>query len=743
MAFSPAFLDELNNRNPIEDVVGQYVALTRKGSNLFGLCPFHGEKTASFSVSPEKGICYCFGCHKGGGVVNFIMEIENLSYPDAVRFLAKRAGLEVPEDDANASQYKKKERLWALSKSAARFFNEQLKTPQAEEVRAYIAKRGLSASTVTRFGLGFAPNCWSALLDAMTAQGFTKEELLQAGLVLQNKEKGSFYDRFRNRLMFPIIDVRGNVIGFGGRVMDDSTPKYLNSPETVIFNKRRNLFAMNIVKKSKQGFIVLTEGYMDAIALHQYGFDCAVASLGTSLTQEHAEMLSKYTNEVVLIYDADTAGQNATQRAIPMLEKTGLRVRVLRMQGAKDPDEFLRKYGAERFRLLLEGSENQAEYRLRSLQMKFDLSVDEQKVEFAKQAAELISTYSTAVERELYGGKAAQMAGLTPEVMKLEIGKAYKKRISIAKKTKEKQSLDAARWLGADIIVIHTGSAAKISRGEAMQLAADTLTRALSEFEGTVYGDAAIRLGLETMGKKNQLGTLDEVIELCRISPRLVPVIDFFQYERRYYAVSEAVAEECQCLETAAEMDDGQKRALLYELALCLQRLHTQGVVHADLKPDHVLLVRRPEGWKPRLIDLDSGFLEHEPPQHSRDMEGDPVYLAPEAFLRMIGQEVRVDRKLDTFAFGIMIHQLWTGEMPGFDQQRYQYLYEAVLEGAQIMLSSSLPQEYHAVVKGMLSLQPEDRPEDAQVTALFETRPSVQRSRASRPVNGLMRRMHT
>ena len=229
----------------------------------------------------------------------------------------------------------------------------------------------------------------------------------------------------------------------------------------------------------------------------------------------------------------------------------------------------------------------------------------------------------------------------------------------------------------------------------------------------------------------------------CVIGDTLVPVIDFFQYERRYYAVSEAVAEECQCLETAAEMDDGQKRALLYELALCLQRLHTQGVVHADLKPDHVLLVRRPEGWKPRLIDLDSGFLEHEPPQHSCDMEGDPVYLAPEAFLRMIGQEVRVDRKLDTFAFGIMIHQLWTGEMPGFDQQRYQYLYEAVLEGAQIMLSSSLPQEYHAVVKGMLSLQPEDRPEDAQVTALFETRPSVQRSRASRPVNGLMRRMHT
>ena len=444
MAFSPAFLDELNSRNPIEDVVGQYVALTRKGSNLFGLCPFHGEKTASFSVAPEKGIYYCFGCHKGGGVVNFIMEIENLSYPDAVRFLAKRAGLEVPEDNENQSLYKKKERLWALCKEAARFFNDQLKTTAAAEARAYIEKRGLSRSTVTRFGLGYAPDTWSALMDAMTAKGFTKEELLDAGLVLKKENKGTLYDRFRNRLMFPIIDVRGNVIGFGGRVMDDSTPKYLNSPETVIFNKRRNLFAMNIVKKSKMGFIILTEGYMDAIALHQYGFDCAVASLGTSLTQEHADMLSKYTNEVVLTYDGDAAGQNATQRAIPMLEKTGLRVKVLRMQGAKDPDEFLKKYGADRFRLLLEGSENQAEYRLRSLQMKFNLAIDEQKVEFAKQAAELISTYSTAVEREIYGARAAEMAGLSADAMKIEINKAFRRRMAVNRKAQDKKDLEVS-----------------------------------------------------------------------------------------------------------------------------------------------------------------------------------------------------------------------------------------------------------------------------------------------------------
>lgn len=442
MAFPPAFLDELNNRNPIEEVVGQYVALTRRGSNLFGLCPFHGEKTASFSVAPEKGIYYCFGCHKGGSVINFIMEIENLSYPDAVRFLAKRAGLEIPEDGQDQARYRKKERLWALCKDAARFFHACLKTPQAEQARAYAQGRGLAQATITRFGLGFAPNAWTSLMDAMTAKGYSKEELLEAGLVLQNKDKGTLYDRFRNRLMFPIIDVRGNVIGFGGRVMDDSTPKYLNSPETLIFNKRRNLFAMNFVKKSKLGYIILTEGYMDAIALHQYGFDCAVASLGTSLTQEHADMLSKYTDEIVLTYDGDAAGQNATQRAIPMLEKTGLHVRVLRMRDAKDPDEYLKKFGADRFRLLLEDSESQAEYRLRSLQMKFDLTQDAQKVEFAKKAAELISMYSTPVEREIYGVRAAEMAGITPEVMKLEITRAFKRRKAMQRKDQEKKELE-------------------------------------------------------------------------------------------------------------------------------------------------------------------------------------------------------------------------------------------------------------------------------------------------------------
>ena len=444
MAFPQPFLDALIDRNPIDEVVGQYVSLTRRGSNLFGLCPFHSEKTASFSVAPDKGIYYCFGCHAGGGVVNFIMQIEGLDFPDAVRFLAKRAGMEVPEDEAYHSQYQKQERLWALCKDAARFFRQQLFSPVGKPAQAYIQKRALSMDTVKRFGLGFSPDAWAALTDTMKEKGYRLDELIDAGLSIRGKN-GGVYDRFRNRLMFPIIDIRGNIIGFGGRVMDDSTPKYLNSPETIIFNKRKNLFALNIAKKSKQGRIILTEGYMDAIALHQYGFDCAVASLGTSLTEEHANILAKYTNQIVLIYDGDEAGQNATRRAIPMLEKVGLQVKILRMQGAKDPDEFLRKYGAARFSLLLDQSENQAEYRLQSLRRKYDLAQDDQRVAFLTAAAEMVSTLQSAVEREVYGRRAAEAAGVSYDAIKLEVQKAFKKRIAREKKKQEVQDLSPAK----------------------------------------------------------------------------------------------------------------------------------------------------------------------------------------------------------------------------------------------------------------------------------------------------------
>ena len=436
MAFPAAFIDELIARNPIEDVVGQYVTLKRSGANMFGLCPFHGEKTASFSVSPDKGIYYCFGCHKGGGAINFMMEVEGLTYPDAVRSLAKRAGLEVPEDEQYQSRYRKQERLWALNKEAARFFHSQLYAPEGAKGLAYVQKRGLSKGILTQFGIGYAPDSWNALISAMRKKGYTDQELRDADLV--GEKNGRIYDRFRNRVMFPIIDVRGNVIGFGGRVLDDGTPKYLNTSETIIFNKRKNLFGLNLAKKSKQGYLILVEGNIDVVTLHQYGFDCAVASLGTSLTEEHAALLSRYTEEVVLTYDGDEAGQRAAKRAIPMLEKVGIRVKVLKMRDAKDPDEFLHKFGPDAFRLLLEESSNRVDYQLAAIAGKYDLKDDDQKVRYVQEASELICTLDSSVKREIYGARVAEKAGITSEAMKLEVNKAFKRRINREKKQQEK-----------------------------------------------------------------------------------------------------------------------------------------------------------------------------------------------------------------------------------------------------------------------------------------------------------------
>ncbi len=450
MAFPQSFIDELLAHNPIEDVVGQHVHLKRSGANMFGLCPFHGEKTASFSVAPDKGIYYCFGCHKGGGAINFVMELEGLSYPDAVRSLAKRSGMEVPEDEQYQSRYRQQERLWALHKEAARFFHSQLYAPIGKAALEYAVGRGMTKSTLTKFGIGYAPDSWDMLVKAMEAKGYTKQELIDSGLVTVSKKNGNLFDRFRDRLMFPIIDIRGNIIGFGGRIMNNKDPnaaKYLNSPETLIFNKRKNLFGLNYAKKSKLGYLILVEGYMDAIALHQYGFDCAVASLGTSLTEEHAVLISRYVEQVVLIYDGDEAGQRATRRAIPILEKAGIRVKVLQMRDAKDPDEYLKKFGADKFRLLLEDSANRVEYQLAAIKRKYNLAEDDQRIRYVHESAELISTLGSSVQREIYGGRVAETAGISAEAMKLEVGKAYKRRIEREKKAQEKTDLTPAKNL--------------------------------------------------------------------------------------------------------------------------------------------------------------------------------------------------------------------------------------------------------------------------------------------------------
>ncbi len=443
MAFPPAFIDELVARNPIEDVVGQYVNLRRSGGNLFGLCPFHGEKTASFSVAPDKGIYYCFGCHKGGGVINFQMEVEGLSYPDAVRALAKRAGLTVPEDDQYQSRYRQQERLWALHKEAARYFHSQLYAPVGQTALSYALNRGMSKGILTAFGVGYAPDSWDGLVKAMRAKGYTDQELIDGGLVSKSQKNGNIYDRFRDRLMFPIIDVRGNVIAFGGRRIknDDSVAKYLNSPETLIFNKRKNLFGLNLAKKSKESFLILMEGNVDVVTMHQFGFDNAVASLGTSLTDEQATLITRYAEQVVLLYDGDNAGQTATKRAIPILEKAGLQVKVLQLHDAKDPDEFLHKFGPDKMRLLLDQSSNRVEFQLNAIARKYDIREDEQRVKFLQESADLISSLGSAVQREVYGGRVAEKAKISLDAMMMEIQRAYKRRQNREKKKQEAMDL--------------------------------------------------------------------------------------------------------------------------------------------------------------------------------------------------------------------------------------------------------------------------------------------------------------
>ncbi len=438
MAFPEKFIQELIDRSDIVDVVSGYVRLTkRSGANMFGLCPFHSEKTPSFSVAPDKQIYHCFGCGKGGGVISFIMEIENLSYPEAVAFLAKRAGMQMPEE-TGGFESKKRARMLAVNKDAARWFYSRLSAPEGEAARAYIARRRISPAMVKNFGLGAAPDSWDGLRNAMREKGYTDQELFDAGLVKRGK-KGGFYDAFRNRLMFPVIDVRGDVIGFSGRILGDGEPKYLNSPETLVFNKSRNLFALNLAKKSKSGYIILSEGNIDVVSLHQAGFNSAVASLGTSLTPEQARLISRYAHEVIIAYDSDGAGVKASQRAIGILEKLDIKVRILRMSGAKDPDEFIQKRGAEAFRKLIEGSENQVDYQLSSIQSKYDLTADEQKVDFVREASELLAKIPDAVRRQVYAQRVAETAGLKGEVVADDVERRHKRLVRSTQKTEQRE----------------------------------------------------------------------------------------------------------------------------------------------------------------------------------------------------------------------------------------------------------------------------------------------------------------
>ena len=401
-----SFIQQLVGLCEIEDVVSSYVTIRRAGRNPKGLCPFHSEKTPSFVLYPDNQSFYCFGCGAGGDVISFIMRAENLDYVEAVRFLAKRVGLEVP-DEGEDSSGQLKARILEINRETARFFYQCLKSPAGRPGMEYLReKRGLSMKTITSYGLGYAPDSWDSLLRHLHGKGFRDEEMAAACVAAKGRN-GRYYDQFRNRVMFPIIDLRGNVIAFGGRVLDDSKPKYLNSPDTPVFKKSRNLFALNFAKASKRKGLLLCEGYMDVIAVHQAGFDNAVATLGTALTGEQARLIAQYTDQVTIAYDSDGAGQTATRRAVGLLAETGVKIRVLTMSGAKDPDEYIKTFGAERFSLLIENASNATEFEIAKLRQRYPVETADGKVSFLREFVKLMTGVSNPIERDVYIAKTA------------------------------------------------------------------------------------------------------------------------------------------------------------------------------------------------------------------------------------------------------------------------------------------------------------------------------------------------
>lgn len=418
MALSDSFLQELKMKTDIEDVISTYVTLKRRGATLVGLCPFHNEKTPSFTVYPATQSFYCFGCGAGGDAITFVKKIENLDYLDAVKTLALRAGLQMPQEGFDDSLSKRRRRILEMNREAARFYHSVLLSPEGKVGYDYYIGRALSAATINHFGLGFAPNQWDALLKHMRAKGYQPAELVDAGLA--RKGQKGYYDNFRNRVMTPIIDVRGNVIAFGGRVLDDSKPKYINTGDTLVYKKTNELFALNFAKDSKEDALILCEGYMDVIAMHQAGFTNAVAGCGTALTTEQVRLISRYAKEVILTYDADESGQKALQKAMTLFDQTDVKVRIPALVGGKDPDEIIRTYGRDKFKGMLEGASNETEFRLLALRRQYNLATTQGKIDFIGGALQILATLPP-VEQDLYVSRLSEELGVERQNMKVQL----------------------------------------------------------------------------------------------------------------------------------------------------------------------------------------------------------------------------------------------------------------------------------------------------------------------------------
>ncbi len=451
MALSEDFLYQLKSANSIDSIMSNYTSLKKRGHNYVCLCPFHSEKTPSCTIYTDNGSFFCFGCGAGGDVITFIMKIENLDYIEAVRFLAQRCGIPMPEDGFDDSGAKLKQRIYEINRYAAKFFFSNLKKPEGEKGLRYLLDRGLLPETIKKYGLGFAPDSWVSLKNHLLSEGFSEEELIHAALCSKAKT-GRVFDVFRNRVIFPILDLRGNVIAFGGRVLDGDGPKYLNSSDTPVFKKSRNLFSLNFAKSSKENRLILAEGYMDVISVNQAGFSNVVATLGTALTPEQARLMSQYAEEVIISYDSDEAGQKAAHRAITLLSEVGLRTKVLKIPDAKDPDEYIKKFGSVRFKLLLDNSEGAVIFELNKCRTGLDMESDAGKVEFLKRASLVLSDIPNRIEREVYISRVANEQGVSPQTVMSEVNAIIAKR----KKTEEKKE-----WL--NIAVSARGQRDKIN----------------------------------------------------------------------------------------------------------------------------------------------------------------------------------------------------------------------------------------------------------------------------------------
>lgn len=444
MPFPESFLQELKLRSDITEIASSYVNLKRHGRNMVGLCPFHGEKTPSFNIYTENGSFYCFGCGAGGDVITFIMKIENLDYVEAVKFLAQRAGMEMPENTYDDSLSKLRMRIYEANREAARFFHATLLSQRGQSGLNYLRGRALSDRTIRHFGLGFADDDWNSLCNHLKNKGFSEYEIYSANLAFKRKNGNGIYDRFVNRVMFPIIDLRGNVIAFGGRIMTDEKPKYLNTSDTPVFKKSENLFSLNNAKSSGTRTLILCEGYMDVIALNQAGFTNAVATLGTALTNEQAVLMKRYADEVIICYDADGAGQKATARAIDILRNAGLPIKILTVPSGKDPDEFIRSKGENgpaAFKLLIEKCGNDIEYRLMKLKENYNLNTTDGKVAFLNEAVKIVATIESPIERDVFASKLCAELEIDKNAFNDQIAKIKRRgrRENIKKETRQIQ----------------------------------------------------------------------------------------------------------------------------------------------------------------------------------------------------------------------------------------------------------------------------------------------------------------